>query len=234
MWLRVRRTHGSDPIKFRLSTVYTRNEQQLTHSSTLIPVGVHHPRGSWSSSELAIANSKEVFDIGPDERDGRTVRMLRICQPVYENGVKVRYTDEVIYTRSNSTNPTQSLSNNGLYGVVVNAFLCVKNSGTKDSRLGIYLRYPVKELEGTYVGAATTYAMDETTKKWRRKETKAVDLSRLSYDNSLKRLDWWWYTHCLASYLIKAGTTLEIPLTLTNDGPAMLPLGIVLRKEPIE
>lgn len=231
MWLTIRRATGTGTIKYRLSTVWALQQQSLTRQLALIPVGQHHPRGCWPTSELSLTNRQEAFDLAREEQDGRTVRWIRICQPVYVNGIKVRYTDEVIYTKDASANPAQSISNNGLYGAVINTHLCVKNSGQQDARVGIYLRYPVKDLEGAYVGAATTYTYDEAMKQWTVGETKAVDLSRLTYSPEPNDRDWWWTTQCLAAYPVKAGETREIPLTLTNDGPAMLPLAIVLRKE---
>jgi len=233
MWLTVRRTAGTAPVAFRLSTVWAKSEQGLTGGLPLIPAGEHHPRGTWPVSAVALRNSATPFDLGPDEDHGRTVRAIRLCQPVYENGVKVRYTDEVIFTRTRSANSAQALANNGMYGAVVQISLCVKNSGATPARVGIYLRYPVKDLEGVYVGAATAYAFDEKAGAWKPAATKAVDLSNLTYGpvGENKDYDRWWTTAALGTYPVQPGETREIPLTLTTDGPAMLPLAIVLRKE---
>jgi len=42
--------------------------------------------------------------------------------------------------------------------------------------------------------------------------------------------EWWWVTRRLAAYEVQPGATLVIPFTLTHDFPAMLPLGILLKK----
>ncbi|MHB9130102.1 MAG: hypothetical protein ACYDBB_03305 [Armatimonadota bacterium] len=231
------RIAGAGAVKCRLSTAWAWGEEGLAKHPDLIPLNGPHPRGSWPTSEVLVSNKEDVFDLALNEKDGATVRWLRLCQPVYDAaGKKSGYRPDVVYVAALSYNPTQAKMNNGMYGARTNVALHVKNSGATAERVGVYLRYPDKRLEGAYVGAATVYAYDEQKKAWTPKETRAVDLSRLTYTNratgETARRDWWFATKCLATYAVPPGESLSIPLTITSDFPAMLPLGIVLRKEP--
>ena len=214
MWLTVRHTAGTAPLAFRLSTVWAKSEPRLTGKLPLIPAGAHHPRGTWPVSEVALGNQADPFDLGATEKDGRTVRALRLCQPIYVDGVKVGYTDEVIFTKNTSANAAQALANNGMYGAVIHATLYVKNSGDTAARVGLYLRYPLKDLSGVFVGAATSYAYNNTTAAWTPALTRAIDLSNLTYDpeDNPKDYDRWWTTQALATYPVNAGATCAIPL----------------------
>ena len=167
LWLTVRRTAGAGTLPYRLSTAWANSEETLCHGLAVIPAGAHHPRGSWPLSEVMLRNGADPFDLAAVPTGERNVRALRVCQPVYAHGVKLRDPDEVIFTRAKSSNPSQSLPNNGMYGALLHATLCVKNSGKETAGVGIYLRYPVKDLPGVYVGALTTYAYDSTTHAWR-------------------------------------------------------------------
>jgi len=233
LWLTVRRSAGAGKMTYRLSTVWAKSERALTNGLALIPVDAHHPRGSWPISDVSLRNGAETFDLADVGKDGRNVRAIRVSQPVYEHGVKMRDPDEVIFTREKSTNPSQALANNGMYGALVHASLCVKNSGKETARVAVYLRYPVKNLAGVYVGAVTTYAYGAATRAWKQAETRAVDLSNVEYGPKIQDTDHRWTTQRLADYPVKAGEMREIPLLITTDGPAMLPVAIVLAREPL-
>jgi len=222
---------GQGKARFRLSTAWARQEAGLTSGLALIPRGEHHPRGSWQAAGVTLDNRDDPFDLAWDDKDGRAVRCLRLSQPVYADGKKVGYRGDVIYTRETSFNPEQSLANNGMYGARIEARLHVKNSSDRPQTVELYLRYPDKRLEGSYIGAATVYDLDAETGQWTPRETRAVNLGRMTFPTPLGEVhEWWWVTRRLAAYQVPPGETLVIPLTLTHDFPAMLPLGILLKK----
>lgn len=230
---RIRLQLAGQQLHCRLSTAWAWSEERLTQQLPLIARGEHHPRGSWATSEVAVNNKDDVFDVGCDEKDGRTVRSLRLCQPVYDlSGKKIGYTPDAVYTRERSFNPEQALFNNGTYGALTHADVYVKNSSDKPRTVELYLRYPDKRLKGSYVGAATIYQYDANTKRWSPGETRAVNLGTKSYVDANAQVirEWWWYTRRLAAYPVSPGETLVIPLDITHDFPAILPLGILLRK----
>lgn len=230
----MRAVNGKGKAHFRLSTAWARQEAGLTRGLALIPRGGHHPRGSWPAAGVTLDNRDDPFDLALDDKDGRTVRCLRLCQPVYENGKKVGYHGDVIYTQATSFNPEQALSNNGMYGARTDVRLHVTNGGDRPQTVELYFRYPDKRLEGSYIGAATVYNLDFETRQWRPRETRAINLGRMTFTDPLtgrEIREWSWVTRRLAAYPVAPGQTLIIPLTLTHDFPAMLPLGILLKKE---
>lgn len=231
--LRVRKTSGTGPVRCRLSTAWAWTPEKLATNLALIPLNGPHARGSWAVAESVLSNKDDVYDIGANERGAENVRWLRICQPRYDAaGKKVGYANDVILTKELSFNPEQARMDSGMYGARINAQLHVKNSGATEETLGLYLRYVDKRLEGVYAGAATTYRYDDAKQAWLPDQTRAVDLSNLTFRDAQGQLiqPKWLATQCLASYTVKPGEQRTIPLTLMNDGPSMLPLAIVLRK----
>jgi len=223
---------GADgPVRCRLSTVWAKSEKRLTIGLSLIPHGRSQQRGSWLSAEVVADNRDDPFDLAGKEREGETVRCLRLCQPVYQGEKKVGYSRDVVYTRERSFNPAEALPNIGTYGARTHVELHVKNSSNREQTVELYLRYPDRRITGYYIGAATVYAYDG--KRWTPRETRAVNLGSMTFTNFItgtKTQDRHWFTSALASYPVPAGGRLVIPLDVTHDYPAMLPLGIVLRK----
>jgi len=223
--------HGKGPLQCRLSTVWAKSERGLRTGMPLFPRGLHDQRGSWPAAEVVVDNRDDPFDLAWSERDGEAVRCIRLCQPVYQGGKKVGFSRDVLYTRESSFNPQEARANIGTYGARTHVELHVKNSSDRPQTVELYLRYPDKRIVGTYVGAATVYAYDGT--KWAPRETRAVNLGSLTFSNPYtgsKQEEFHWFTRELASYPVPAGGRLVIPLDVTHDYPAMLPLGIVLSK----
>lgn len=237
MRLFIRKVAGDPgPVSCRVSTVWAWSKENLTHSLPLIPVNGPHVRGSWPTSEIQLTNATDPFDVGRDERGEENVRWLWLCRPTLDAQGNKTYRDDVAYTADRSFNPTQAKTNNGMYGVNSYLYLTVTNSSAEDERVGIYLRYPQKERPGVYVGAVATTVYDDVARKWIANDARAVELVNwTTYDhetNKIRSRDWRWTTKALVTYNVPASGALTIPLTLTHDGPAELPLVVVLRKEP--
>lgn len=226
--LTIRRAAGEGPLRCRLYTAWGWSAAELAKPLPLIPAQLHHPRGSWATSEVRINNSGDPFDLAKIEEGRAAVRTIRISQPDFAPDGKKSYRHDVVYTSARSFNPTQALNNNGSYGAHVHTDLHITNSGKTDETVEFFLRYPDKRLEGCYVGAVMTYAYDEEQRRWQPADTRAVQLCRQSYPDGTN--DDFYYTKAIARYPIKAGETRVIPLTFTTDFPAMLPLGITMRK----
>lgn len=237
MHLYVRKRQGDPgPVRCRVSTVWAWTKENLVHSLPLIPVNGPHVRGSWPTSEIQLTNAAAPFDVGREERGKDAVRWLWLCRPTFDAQGNKSYGEDVAYTADRSFNPTQAKTNNGMYGANSYLYLAVTNSSAEDERVGIYLRYPHKGLPGVYVGGAATTVYDEESHQWIADDARAVELANWTfYDkdtNQVRVRDWRWSTKALATYTVSAGTTITVPFTLTHDGPAMLPVAVVLRKEP--
>jgi len=222
---------GTRAVACRLSTVWAKSEQGLRAGLPLIPRGPHDQRGSWKAAEVVVDNRDDPFDLAWEERGKETVRCVRLCQPVYRGDKKVGFSRDVVYTQESSFNPAEARPNIGTYGARTHVELHVKNSSKQEQAVELHLRYPDKRIVGTYVGAATVYDYDGT--QFTSGETRAVNLGSQTFHNPLtgsKQEERRWFTHALASYPVPAGRSLVIPLDVTHDFPAMLPLGIVLRK----
>lgn len=161
--MKLKLTANGGPVRCRLATTWAWTADRLTADLPLIPRGQHHPRGTWDGAEIELHNSAAPFDVAKTDAGGRTVRALRLCQPVYQGGKKVGYRPDVVYTFERSTNPDQCLPNNGMYGALTRTRLHVTNSGTTPRTVELYLRYPDSRLHGSYVGAARVYARNATT-----------------------------------------------------------------------
>ena len=222
------------PVHCRLATTWAWSTARLTDELPLIPRGDHHPRGAWMTAALKVYNAAHPFDLAWQDPGGRTVRCIRLCQPDYDaKGVKT-YRPDAIFTRERSYNAQEALANNGCYGALTHVMLHVKNSDTRPHAVGLYLRYPDKRLNGSYVGAAQIFNRDPATGAWTPGEARAVHLGTNAFTVNLTGKvvrDARWVTHRLASYPVAAGQKLVIPLNITHDFPAMLPFGILLVKE---
>ncbi|HOS43183.1 MAG TPA: hypothetical protein PK794_05770, partial [Armatimonadota bacterium] len=224
------------PLRARVSTVWAWRQETLTTGLPLIPASGPHVRGSWPHAEIRLDNAGDPFDVGRNERRAAAVRWLWLCRPIMDAQGNKTYRDDVYFTAERSFNPAQAKTNNGSYGASTVMQLTVTNSANTDERVGIYLRYPHKTLPGVYVGAAATAVYDERLQTWMPGDARSVELANWTYtDRATNRVtfrDWRWSTKTLATYPVPAGATRVIPLTVTHDGPAMLPLAVVLRKEP--
>jgi hypothetical protein len=237
MRLFIRKRQGDPgPVRCRVSTVWAWTKERLVHSLPLIPVNGPHVRGAWPTSEVQLTNAAAPFDIGREERGRDAVRWLWLCRPTFDTTGNKTYGADVAYTAERSFNPTQAKTNNGMYGANNYLYLAVTNSSAEDERVGIYLRYPHKTLPGVYVGGAATTVYDALSQQWIADDARAVELANWTYydkeTGQVRTRDWRWTTKALASYTVSPGSTITVPLTLTHDGPAMLPLAVVLRKEP--
>lgn len=223
------------PVRCRVSTAWAWKKETLASGMPLLAKHYSQPRGSWATSELMLSNRDNPFELNANDLQGRNVRCIRLCQPRYENNVKVGYGLDVAYTANRSFAPEQAYMNNGLYGVRVGMRLHIRNSGKSDETVALHLRYVVNAGRGSYSGAATVYEQ-MANNDWIARETRAVELSAMDYpapDGKEPRREFWTITKPIAEYLVKAGTTLEIPLTVMNNGPSTLPLAIVMsRKVP--
>lgn len=222
---------GTRAVACRLSTVWAKREQGLRTGRPLIPRGPHDQRGSWKAAEVVVDNRDDPFDLAWEERGKETVRCIRLCQPVYQGAKKVGFSRDVVYTQESSFNPAEARPNIGTYGALTHVELHVKNGSKRAQAVELYLRYPDKRIVGTYVGAATVYDYDGT--QFTPGETRAVNLGSQTFRNPFtgsKEEERHWFTHALATYPVPADESLVIPLDVTHDYPAMLPLGIVLRK----
>ena len=233
--LTIRRANGSGPVHCRYSTAWAWQPEKLTAALPLIPLDGPHARGTWRTSEVQIDNAGDPVDLAKPDKDGKLVRCIRLSQPDYPNGRKV-YRPDVVYKKEQSLNPAQTNGDHGMYGARIHALLHVRNSGNKDEAVQLFLRYPDKRLNGCYVGAATTFARDDRG-HWHPAQTRAVELNRLFMHELNKQVaqseierGWWLFTRCIATYRVKHGEELAIPLTFMHDFPAMLPLGITMRK----
>lgn len=206
---------------------------RLTAGLKLIPLNGPHARGSWPFAKVTLSNANDVFDLGADDGNGRLIRCLRLCQPIYRDGKKVGYHPDVACTKETSYNPAQCNPNNGMYGVRNELRLHVKNSSNRPQTVELYFRYPDKRLEGSYIGAATTYDANPPAGQLPvARETRAIKLGRMTFTDRAGReiREWWWVTKPIAAYEVAPGETMIIPLTVAHDFPAMLPLGILLKK----
>lgn len=230
--LSIHRAGGTGPVYCRYSTVWAWQPEKLTARLPLMPLGPHHARGTWRTSEVQIDNAGDPLDLAKPDQADRYVRCIRLSQPDYPHGVKV-YRSDVVYKKEQSVNPQQTNGDHGMYGARIHVLLHVRNSGKQEETVQLYLRYPDKKLNGCYVGAVTTFARDSMG-NWQPDITRAVELNRLGKDDMTNHISrsWWLFTRCIASYRVKAGEELAIPLTLMHDFPAMLPLGITMRKAP--
>ncbi|MHB0936431.1 MAG: hypothetical protein ACYDCO_03000 [Armatimonadota bacterium] len=222
---------GEGPVQCRLATVWAKDSKRLAVGMPLIPRGPHEQRGTWPAAEVVVDNRDDPFDLAWSERDGEAIRCIRLCQPVYQGGKKVGFSRDVVYTQESSFNPKEARPNIGTYGARTHVELHVKNSSNRPQAVELYLRYPDKRIRGVYAGAATVY--DYEGKRFTPRETRAINLGSLTFSNPLtgsEETENRWFTRALASYPVPAGGRLIIPLDVTHDYPAMLPLGIVLRK----
>ena len=221
-------------VRCRVSTAWAWNRETLASGMPLLAKHYNQPRGSWATSELMLTNRDNPFEVGTNDQQGRNVRSIRLCQPRYENNIKVGYGPDVVYTVNRSFAPEQAYMNNGLYGVRVGMRLHVRNSGKNDVSVALHLRYVVNAGRGSYSGAATVYEQIANG-DWKSRETRAVELSAMDYpansgDRATRR-EFWTITKPIAEYQVKAGRTLEIPLTVMNNGPSTLPLAIVMSQK---
>ena len=230
--LKVRSSTWQGKTRFRLSTAWAWQQERLTDGLKLIPLNGPHARGSWPFGKVILSNANDVFDLGADDGGGRLIRCLRLCQPIYKDGKKVGHEQDVTCTKERSYNPAQCNPNNGMYGVRNELKLHVKNSSDRPQTVELYFRYPDGRLEGSYVGAAITYRYSTEALNWVRDDIRAIKLGRMTFTEKTGRevREWWFVTKRVAAYEVPPGETKIIPLTVVHDFPAMLPLGVLLKK----
>jgi len=231
---------AAGPVRCRLATVV--GDVKAAQDNELISImkdtkppllTASHPRGSWSTSQITLSNENHPIDL--DKMAVNDVTWLWLCKPVFTNGDKTGYNNDIPYLSTNSYQSQsdiiaasklteKAITNKGMYGVYTHIDLIVVNNDTANpattKKFGLYLRQPEKYPNG--VGAPDYNGVLSVN---------ASEMGCIWLENN--PADRQFASQCLVSDLagtIAAGGRKAIPIDIMHVGPAMLPVVFVVKR----